>query len=142
MNNDLQILPRHCLVTETKRNLLISGAGPTVQVFKIDSSGEDSPISTIHCFHRENVSVEHCQPIGDSGQRFVKLEVTRIVYSQNDILTEISWIPPCRIREFNSEIVQMYKVIDYSSTLEQLFSLFSIYRTNFWRRFYLNFHSK
>ncbi|GMT24463.1 hypothetical protein PFISCL1PPCAC_15760 [Pristionchus fissidentatus] len=142
MNGDIQILPRRCLTSDKKKNLLVSATGPIVQVFKFDAKEYSFPISTIHCFDRQNVNVEFIQSITDTGHYLVAGDKFATVIHEGEITSGMSWIDPDRIHKFNSEIVDVFTVIESKCTDHLAFSLFILHKNRRLIRYSIRIHSK
>ncbi|GMT25113.1 hypothetical protein PFISCL1PPCAC_16410, partial [Pristionchus fissidentatus] len=127
--HDLLILPRLCIFADKTKNLILSGVGPLVQVYKPDKS---TPISTIHVFDRQNVNVEFMQPIENTGHFVVAGSNFLTIIHEDEIKSNVHWVNEERIHEFNSdsEIIRMYIVIDWTCNEILKFSLLILHKND------------
>ncbi|GMT25110.1 hypothetical protein PFISCL1PPCAC_16407, partial [Pristionchus fissidentatus] len=122
--------PRYCVFADEKRKLLVSGAGPLIQVYKSDAEEGSYPISTIHVFDRQNVNVEFIQPIENTGHFVVAGNTFLTVLHADEITSEISWVNQERMHECSIDysISKLFSVIKSKCAEDLSLSLFILTR--------------
>ncbi|GMR48361.1 hypothetical protein PMAYCL1PPCAC_18556, partial [Pristionchus mayeri] len=139
MNHDCLILPRHAVVVDKARELIISGAGPIVQVFALESDPSTPPISTIHVFDRQNVNVEYIKAIGTTGHYCVVGNKFLSVIHADENVGGFMWINHNRIHEIQSEIVKVFDIFNVNSAENLIFSLFILHQNRHLSRHVVHF---